>query len=380
MSLISTRPRLWNQVVGQERVLRVLHLALHNQGYLPRGVIFEGAVGIGKTTVAYLFARALMCTGGEPLGCGKCASCLTEFGEEGVEHPDVCDVDAAVYSGVDKARELLQTALQPPAIAKRRIVVLDEAHRMSKEAWDVYLRTLEQNPKYVTFLFVTSDGAAIPESIRSRCANLRFSRLSEEHLLGVLMSRADQEGIRYTLDGLRRISGMARGSARDALQMLSLAALTGEVTPENVHAVISLDMEDLCIRTFAMVAGDRLGDAVRVVDEAVLTSGPTRFVEHMFTHYAEQMFQATPLVAQFGSLKEMNAFFLKWTSSPYLPADALPLMLMELNELRPIIAGRSRVAALPGALSQPGPTPPLRKAASERPLTSAEFMKELNLR
>src|SRR5271157_2682244 len=128
MNLFAQRPTEWNAVVGQPRAITVLQAILNNKHLMLRGFLFHGILGVGKTVTAYLLARALMCSGGEPLGgCGKCDSCVS-IAENGIDgHPDFMEVDAAMYSGVDKARELMeQWGTQRPIMGKSRVIVLDE--------------------------------------------------------------------------------------------------------------------------------------------------------------------------------------------------------------------------------------------------------------
>jgi DNA polymerase III subunit gamma/tau len=337
MSLIAKRPRHWNEVVGQERVLRVLHAALLRQDYITRGFIFEGTKGVGKTSVAHLFARALMCTGKDPMGCSVCPSCVTFDGMvDNLEfsHPDFTQVDAAAVSGVGKARELLISSLQAASISRCKIILIDEAHRLSGEAWDAYLAPLEQADKRVMMLFVSSEARSIPATITSRCAKLRFSKLDENSLLGLLMSRADKEKIGYTLDGLRAIAHMAKGSARDAINYLTIAAITGKITPEEVREIINLDVEDTCNRIFQAILAEDLPAAAALADTASQYLIPALLIEELFSFYARQVFTGGSIAASFPRLSDLSAFFLKWTASPLIPSDVLPLMLYELSELR----------------------------------------------
>src|ERR1700723_3103507 len=144
MNLIAQRPSSWTDIVGQPQVLDVLHAVLRNPNFLTRGIILYGVWGVGKTSVAYLLAKALMCSGKDPLGCGKCPSCglVTESGMD--RHPDFIEIDGAQKSGVEAAREVVDTTLSLPALGKRRVTVIDEAQFLSQEAWGAYLKVLEQ--------------------------------------------------------------------------------------------------------------------------------------------------------------------------------------------------------------------------------------------
>ena len=169
MSLITQRPRHWNNVIGQDRALKVLRAILKSDRFLLRGFIFEGVRGVGKTSVAYLMARALMCTGPDPEGCGSCASCKT-IDTQGIDaHPDFMEVAAAAKSGVDAAREIVTTAESMPVLGKRRVVMVDEAHALSPDAWKVYLKPLELVNNDAVYMYVSNKGTQIPDEIRGRC-------------------------------------------------------------------------------------------------------------------------------------------------------------------------------------------------------------------
>jgi len=158
LNLASQRPKTWNSVVGQDRAIRVLQAVLTTAKFIPRGFLLEGVYGVGKTTVAYLLARALMCTGEHPLGCKIssgtlldmkiCPSCRT-VDRDGIDnHPDFQEVDAGstkdgvAKSGVDAAREIIVTAETLPVLGRRRVTMLDEAHMLTPDAWKVYLKPL----------------------------------------------------------------------------------------------------------------------------------------------------------------------------------------------------------------------------------------------
>ena len=132
MNLISCRPATWNEVVGQDRVVSLLKSLLTMRKFTPRGFILKGPEGLGKTSVAYLLSRAFMCSGDNPLGCGTYLSCQS-IDKEGFDHfPDFAEIDAAESPGVQDARNMLDRMIQPAALSRRRICLIDEAHRLSK--------------------------------------------------------------------------------------------------------------------------------------------------------------------------------------------------------------------------------------------------------
>ncbi len=355
MSLISNRPAYWNEVVGQQRVQRVLAGVLKHPEYMTRGFIFSGVEGLGKTTVAYLFAKLLMCQSNNPYTCTDCPSCQSfaydAYGN--LQHPDFEEVDAASFSGVAAARGILSNSDQGTRVGKRQVILIDEAHRLSAEAWDVYLKPLEIAHTGAVFLFSTNDAREIPKTIVSRCTFLQFSLVPREQILGRLMSIADGEKLPYTLDGLRHIAEMAHGRIRMAVNMLQTVAVTGSVTPENCALALTESLLDTATKVLERLAEmvrpqarheDLMVDVLKLADEAAQVSGPALLIQTLFQVYARAFFENSGIAQAFPEFKAVTAVFLKWTRTQQIPVDVIPLFLMELVELLP---GRTSVLAQP---------------------------------
>lgn len=369
------RPKSWNQVIGQSRVLRVLHALLRNPQCMTRGFIFEGPWAVGKTSTAYLFARALMCMGDNPLGCGKCPSCeAADMSLERTgtleEHPSVREVNAAVYTGVDRARELLDALDGQATLGGRSVVIMDEAHRLSEQAFDTFLKPLERGDTDVVFIFVTSKGEDIPETIDSRCASLSFGLVDKESLIGLLMSIADQKEVPYTTEGLRALVRFAHGRPRDAIKGLGIVAALGGATPENVETAMNQDAASWAVSILDRIASHESREAIRMADELAQRIGAPHVIEAVFTAYAQGFFTG----GNTGSapLREMTAFFLKWSATPYIPADALPLFITELSELWDGQHAPGTSAAKPTPPSLPLPAAP--RSPRERYVSAQELM------
>lgn len=375
MSLITKyRPKHLNGVIGQPRVLRVLTGALTYPQYMTRGFVFSGHEGLGKTTVAYLFAKAIMCRSENPLTCVGCPSCdsFTLDDRETLIHPDFDEVDAASVSGVEAARTLVESSKVPAHIARRRVIVIEEAHRLSKEAWDVYLRPLELGDTEAVFIYPTTEPRAIPKTIASRCINLTFDLVLREDITGLLMTIADQEGIPYTLDGLRYLAELSKGKCRGAINLLQFAALAGQVTKENCAALIQADATDAALKVFNMLIQAAqaekpepvIADVLALVDRTGQMFGPTALIEALFAVYARKFFEDSPIAKVFSRHKDITALFLKWTQVKSMPVDALPLMVMELVDLMPgrqqqVFATptqRQNLTRLPRTMAKPQPT------------------------
>ena len=335
MNLASQRPRSWNEVVGQDRVIALLKAILTTGKFLPKGFIFSGLRGLGKTSVSYLFARALICSSSDsPLGCGKCPSCQL-IDKNGIEHhPDFYEIDAASTPGVDQARSLLERVLQPAIVGKRRVTVIDECHRLSGPAWDVFLKPLEQSDTDSVFIFATTEGDGVPDTIQSRSSSLEFSRAPEDTIMGLLASLASRNDIAYDLDALRVISRHSKGIMRDAVKWLGMAANLGRVSLENAKLVLDSPLEDKCLAVLMAVCEGDQKEAVRLVDDAGITAPPLKVVETLFSLYARSPWSQEPdlskVAARLPNIRETSGIFLKWLAAQSLPSDALPLLAYEL--------------------------------------------------
>ena len=333
-SLISSRPQAWNEIVGQKTVLTLLRQILANQRFMTKGFIFEGPYAVGKTSTAYLFSQALMCLGEGPLPCGECPSCKTELRNQ--SHPAFREVDAATYSGVAAMRELMERVEEPPtlALAKRRVVIIDEAHRLSPEAFDVFLKPLESSDMGVVFIFVTSEGSKIPLTIQSRCAHLRFGNVPTNDLTGMLMKRAEELKISYTLEGLRTVARHANGRPRDAIKNLGLVAAIGKVTPESTEAVLNYDAETVATTIVAALLKNDKATAVEAADLLSQQIGMPKLIEVLFAFLSRDILTRGEFAPGFAGPAAMNSFFLKWSGPNSLSYDIVPNFIYELSEMR----------------------------------------------
>jgi len=339
MNLIAQRPSEWNAVVGQPRAVTVLQAILNNKHLMLRGFLFHGFLGVGKTTTAYLLARALMCQGDDPLGCGKCDSCL-RIAETGIDsHSDFKEIDAALYSGVDKAREIMELwGTQTPNFSKRRVIVIDEAHRLSPEAWDVFLKPLEQGNFRTTLIFVSNKADSIAGTIRSRCTQIPFELVHLDTVVGLLANVANRNNITYELDALRLIARHTKGIIRDAVNALGSAAALGLVSVEHVKVIIDTSLEDVCIKLMLAIAARNQKAAIELADEVGRKARPAKAIEMMFSIYGRAVFAEAdpnilPIYVGLPETGDVTALFIKWATTPNLPSNIMPLVAFELLKL-----------------------------------------------
>jgi len=223
------RPQTFDELVGQEEVLQSLRRAL-DQGRVPHAFLFTGSRGVGKTTSARILARCLNCEQGPtPSPCGVCGPCKSILDGS---NPDVIEMDAASNNGVDDVRQLRESVSFATMQSRYRVVILDEAHMLSKQAWNAFLKTLEEPPPQVVFVMATTERHKVPDTIISRCQVLAFRRVGEIDLKKRLRMIADKEGVAIADAVLEEIAMAVRGGVRDAEtaleRILPLARELGE--------------------------------------------------------------------------------------------------------------------------------------------------------
>lgn len=218
------RPKSFEDLVGQETTAQALANAI-SMSRIPASVIFSGIRGIGKTTTARLYAKALNCDKGtSPYPCGDCASCRAISG--GI-HEDVCEIDGASNNGVDEVRSLQETIMYAPQRSPYKVYIIDEVHMLSASAFNALLKTLEEPPDHVVFIFATTELHKIPDTVVGRCQTFHLKKLSLIDTIKRLRCILDQENIPYDEQALSVVASEGQGSMRDALTFLDQAIVLG---------------------------------------------------------------------------------------------------------------------------------------------------------
>jgi DNA polymerase-3 subunit gamma/tau len=386
------RPQAPSEVVGQEHVVRALVGAVR-EGRLSHAFLFCGPRGTGKTSTARILAKMINCDQGPtPEPCGKCEQCLRI--RDG-SHLDVVEIDAASHGGVEDARELRERAPTAPVMGREKVYILDEAQRLSREAFDALLKVFEEPPPGVRFILATTEPHKMPATIISRCQRFDFRRIPTEELADLVERVAKEEGITIDRGTAESISRQAEGSAREAEKLLDQTSLlgAGTVTEETVLALLGGPQEDV---QFELADAVAVGDAQGVfalVQRVVEAGNDLRHVTgQLLGHFRDLLLvRSAPedravldtdderhgrLAAQAskfspGELSRILSLLvaaqtdMRWTTSPRLTLE-LALVRAALPDADPSPAGLAarieRLERLAGV--EAGPAPEVVEAAS----------------
>jgi DNA polymerase-3 subunit gamma/tau len=283
------RPKTFDEVVGQATVTRTLKNALAS-GRVGHAFLLSGARGVGKTTTARILAKALNCSKGEgptPEPCGECSSCVEIAAGTSL---DVQEIDGATHNGVEQVRELRESARYNPARDRFKVWIIDEVHMLSTGAFNALLKTLEEPPPRVKFIFATTEYHKIPDTILSRCQQYDFRMIPTRELMAHLRAVSDADGIKVSDEALARIARAAEGSARDALSLFDqvLSFSGSEVRDEDLTALLGLIDRELLLAASQGIAGSD-GPALLNVVERLSDYGADyrNFARELLLHFRE---------------------------------------------------------------------------------------------
>ena len=260
------RPHNFKELVGQTHTVRTLVNALDNNN-LHHGFLFTGTRGVGKTTIARIFAKSVNCENGvSSKPCGKCETCIEIDKGQSV---DLIELDAASHTGVDNMREILENAQYTPTKNLYKIYLIDEVHMLSKSSFNALLKTLEEPPKHIKFLLATTDPKKLPITILSRCLQFNLNKLSHDEIFNHLKFIMDAENLKFEDEALSKIADFGNGSMRDALSLLdqSISYGNGAVKEDDLKAMLGLVSHNEIVQLATLVINRNAQEVLLFIKE-----------------------------------------------------------------------------------------------------------------
>jgi len=264
------RPSVFDDVSGQEHITSILkYEALHNS--VSHAYLFAGSRGTGKTTCAKILAKVVNCldpVDGNP--CNECENCLAI---DSGNATDVMEMDAATNTGVDYIRDLRDSVMYTPAMLKKRVYIIDEAHMLSDSAFNALLKSIEEPPEHVLYIFATTEPHKIPATIISRCQRFEFRRISIPALSERLMYIASEESIDLSEEGSALIAKTAQGGMRDAISLMELCAGSHRrIDSELVNEILGTSSYDKMYDVAMAIANKNYSKLFNIINDIVISS------------------------------------------------------------------------------------------------------------
>ena len=278
------RPSTFKDMIGQEPSVQVLTNSIE-MNRLPHAILLTGIRGVGKTTIARIIARSLNCIGVDGQGgptaspCGVCEPCTAITGDR---HIDVIEMDAASRTGVEDVREVIEGGRYKAVSARYKVYIIDEIHMLSKNAFNAFLKTLEEPPPHLIFIFATTELNKVPDTIRSRCMRLQLRRIELEVLIEYLKDITHREGMKIDQGAVNLIARAADGSVRDGLSLLdqAMALCEGKVDESSVLKMLGFSDRSLLFNLFVALIQGQPQEALQFFHQMYLTGSDPLMILH----------------------------------------------------------------------------------------------------
>ena len=259
------RPQRFDDLIGQETVVKTLKNALA-EGKIAHSYLFSGPRGIGKTSAARIVAKSLNCING-PSGepCGECDNCRAVTESSSV---DVLEIDGASNTGVDDVRELREAVKYAPSSGRYKVYIIDEVHMLSTQAFNALLKTIEEPPPHVIFIFATTEPRKVPSTIQSRCQHHAFRRISKDNIKKQLLKITGKENIKISDNALEMLARAADGSMRDALTLLDQAyAFSDDIKTEELEILLGLPESEVIMNLSNTILTGDISGTLSIIKE-----------------------------------------------------------------------------------------------------------------
>lgn len=391
------RPMTFEEMIGQKAVVQTLQNAIKNDR-VSQAYLFSGMRGVGKTTAARILAKALNCQEGPtPSPCNKCENCISINEDRSV---DVLEIDGASNRGIDEVRSLRESVKYKPIHSRNKVIIIDEVHMLTREAFNALLKTLEEPPPQTIFLFATTEFHKVPATIVSRCQHFEFKKISQKELINHLLDITKRESITISPFGLNLIAEAADGSLRDVLSLLDQAvAFSGEnINDEDLKEILGTISQDLLLQFSSAILEEQSPKLFPLVEKIIEYGYDLRFfykelIQHfrnlLLVRSMEEPQDVLPVneedlnnlksMAEKASSEEMLRYLialqegeqeLKFSSHPRIYLEALLVKLSHFKKVIPLKDLLKDIEDIKKELMKPGSRP---KAAE---YTQTDFRSE----